>query len=272
MLPLPRSRWGLRGYLDPSHPHAVNHLIVSYLGHEEILVAACDDGDVISYTTRSIFDFIQQKTPDSNIWRYLLDLHQPLLLRNVGRSAWGIAVHKAARLIAVSSNSHNISVFAFALGGELLPERSHDLGNEGAETDTYSNVGSVLWERESKASCSPHDRSARNVELILEGHKSNIPNIAFCNTGSDPLGQYIVSIDIDSAAYVWDVWQRKIVADMSHSRKVPYSSEFPYACEWIIVSVRECFSSCECSTWLGYRLYRSPFLSFNSLRSRNLRI
>lgn len=34
---------------------------------------------------------------------------------NVGISAWGLAVHSASRLIAVSSNHHEITVFAFGL-------------------------------------------------------------------------------------------------------------------------------------------------------------
>ena len=46
VLKLPVSRPGLRGCIDPTRPHAVNHLIIGDMGIEEILVAACDDGDV----------------------------------------------------------------------------------------------------------------------------------------------------------------------------------------------------------------------------------
>lgn len=33
---------------SPRYPHGVNHLIVDELGDEEVLVCACDDGDVVS--------------------------------------------------------------------------------------------------------------------------------------------------------------------------------------------------------------------------------
>ena len=36
-------------------------------------------------------------------------------LHNVGLSAWGLAIHRDARLIAISSNSHTVKVLAYAL-------------------------------------------------------------------------------------------------------------------------------------------------------------
>lgn len=54
ILKLPVSRPGLRGHIDPRHPHGVNHLILDRLGHEEIVLVACDDGDVMAYYVSDI--------------------------------------------------------------------------------------------------------------------------------------------------------------------------------------------------------------------------
>jgi vacuolar-type H+-ATPase subunit C/Vma6 len=48
---LPRSRKGINvgGYIDNNNPHSVNHMILGNLGNYEVLLMACDDGDVIAY-------------------------------------------------------------------------------------------------------------------------------------------------------------------------------------------------------------------------------
>jgi hypothetical protein len=41
------------GFIDESFPHSVNHIKIGNLGDFEILLIACDDGDVIAYYTHS---------------------------------------------------------------------------------------------------------------------------------------------------------------------------------------------------------------------------
>jgi len=50
---LPRSRKGINvgGYIDNNNPHSVNHMILGNLGNYEVLLMACDDGDVLAYYT-----------------------------------------------------------------------------------------------------------------------------------------------------------------------------------------------------------------------------
>lgn len=206
VLSLPKSRQGLRGYIDPSKPHAVNQLIVADLGIEEVLVAACDDGDVIAYSVRSIHIAIK-----ANYESECASLPQnaelrPLLLSNVGASAWGLAIHKAARLLAVSSNSRHISIFAFSLHQNRPAENSRD-----EHVFPIDVLGDVFWEREDGGEVSPYDRS-RNKEIILRGHMNNIPNISFCNTEADQKGRFLASTDIDGRIFIWNIWQRKIIA------------------------------------------------------------
>lgn len=204
MLSLPRTRQGIRGYIIPGVPHAINQIIVADLGIEEVLVAACDGGDVIAYSVRSICNAIREKHESNDAGLPYTTGLRTLLLTNVGISAWGLAVHKAARLIAVSSNHHRISVFAFS----LHQKNSESLCDE----DVFpKGLGYVFWDREERGPCSPHDRS-RNVEIVLKGHMENIPNIAFCNTGADPTGNFLISTDISGITFVWSVWEKKIIA------------------------------------------------------------
>lgn len=99
-----------RGFIDPSRPHAANQLIVDHLGLEEVLLLACDDGDIIGYRTSAILDAYEASIsssegalgPSSPSWATNLhDPPRPFFLQNVGKSAWGLAVHATERMIAV---------------------------------------------------------------------------------------------------------------------------------------------------------------------------
>lgn len=211
---LPKVSSSTTGNINPAKPHFVNHLVVSDLGHEEIIVVTCDDGDVLAYTTRSFDDALERGNLDEPGARF--PRIRTILLRNVGDSAWGIAVHKAARLIAVSSNAHTITVFAFALCREPSPDSLHD-SDEGSllpAVDTGLGLDLDEWVRPFRYSESLLRRST-NLVIILEGHMCNIPNIAFCNTDADPTGRYLVSTDVGGATFVWDIWQRMVLADIS---------------------------------------------------------
>ena len=196
--------------IDPRNPHAVNHMLVGDIGHEEILVVGCDDGDVIAFTTNSIQQAIQENVAGNTDIGCRLNA---FFSENVGRSAWGLAIHKAARLIAVSANTHQITVFAFALGCDLGPESGSDdeddilssaIDGLGTDTDWLSLEGSF----------DAPERSSRNIKVTLTGHETNIPAISFCNSDVDPIGQYLVSTDIDGQIFVWDIWKKKRIADM----------------------------------------------------------
>ena len=232
VLSLPKSREGLKGYIDVNRPHGVNQLIVADLGSEEVLVAACDDGDVIAYSVRSIHVAIRKNQESKSFGLPQTAGLRTLLLSNVGASAWGLAVHKAARLLAVSSNTHRISIFAFSLHQKRFVKNPCD------EHVISTNVlQDVFWEHREKGKekakdgdadedqgedqdegeeLAPYDRS-RNMEIILKGHTTNIPNISFCNTEADQTGRFLASTDIDGQVYIWNVWQQKIIASFKAS-------------------------------------------------------
>lgn len=204
---LPVSKPGLQGYIDWMTPHAVNHLIVEALGDYEILLVACDDGDVVAYYTWPIKKAIDSNS-DKNEDSLFIYPNRPFFLENVGSSAWGLAVHKTARLIAVSSNTPSILVFKFALGQKRPPNSSEsEYGNW--------NPLDLLKEPKCLYNLGPHsiwrvvnhdvDRSNYNVILPLKGHRTNIPGIAFWNNRTTETGIYLASTDIRGNRFLWDV-------------------------------------------------------------------
>jgi hypothetical protein len=185
------------GY-NPDPEAIVNHVVVGDLGHEEILVCACDNGDVYCYYTRAIEHATKTMGMGSNP-KEAISCGPPLFYHfNVGMSAWGIAIHKHARMVAVSSNSHRVTVKAFALAEREASEEAH--GEHPAENghDSDDSVNDARCRR---------DR-AKELKLSLRGHDTNIPSISFCNDSSDPTGKYLVSSDIEGTAIIWHVWKR----------------------------------------------------------------
>lgn len=135
------------GYINPNCPDEINHMIVGELGDEEILLVGRDNGDVVAWYTQSIAHHVEaimtrsarssqrDKQPPCDLPR------RPGLKRlfadNVGISAWGLAIHKKSRLIAVSSNAHEISVFAFAMNRK--GESASPASSGAPEDDTHKS-------------------------------------------------------------------------------------------------------------------------------------
>lgn len=116
--------------INPSCPNAMNHMVVGELGDQEILVVCRDNGDVEAWYTATIAEYIQTNKGMRENRDQAKDRGQQtdeiprqphprhFFADNVGESAWGLAIHKKSRLIAVSSNGHEVTVFAFALDGD----------------------------------------------------------------------------------------------------------------------------------------------------------
>ncbi|KAF7895708.1 uncharacterized protein EAF01_009670 [Botrytis porri] len=110
ILRLPKSGNAGSGYVYQSRPHCVNNMIIGNLGNKEILLFCCDDGDVTAYYTDLLAEELQQEV-ESTADSIPIASTQPFFLENVGISAWGIAIHQKSRLIAVSSNKQEVTVF-----------------------------------------------------------------------------------------------------------------------------------------------------------------
>ena len=164
----------------------MNRLAIEAFGYEEIVVALYDDGDVIVYYIRDIADYLGHQDEHT---KAKADKPKPYFHASVGVSAWGVAVHAKSRLLAISSNHHEVTVFAPALGRLSCEERTR----RDAAPD-YSPERSVLARR----------RDWRIVVRFGTGC-ANIPNIAFLDD-QDGLAEKIVAHDIEANCWVSDIF------------------------------------------------------------------
>jgi hypothetical protein len=192
----PTTSTGLNGYIDNHSPHSINRLHVDFLGREEIVLVACDDGDVIGYRVQEIQLAVerQQQLKDDPISHVenVSSQVRTFLHRNVGQSAWGLAVHREARMIAISANTRQVTVIAYALVG------SPDVDTDAEATDF------------------PYPRRRDHTFICTAG--SNIPSVSFDNTGGDPAGKWMFSSSIDGKSLFWDL--SKIESSASPAREI----------------------------------------------------
>ncbi|KAL7937822.1 hypothetical protein V8C35DRAFT_293709 [Trichoderma chlorosporum] len=181
------------GCIDPVTPHTINHIITGYLGKEEILVACYDDGDVVAYYVKEIADSVSRtkrrpRKPHANL--------QPRLFfhENVGHTAWGLAIHRKSRLIAVSTNRFEVTVFAFALA--TCQKKSKRI----------QEFCDCCQSNDSTRSSIP--RRARNWRIVvaLGSKASNIPNICFADS-EDGQAEKICAVDINGVIWIADIWK-----------------------------------------------------------------
>ncbi|KAL6153921.1 Mitochondrial DNA replication protein yhm2 [Exserohilum turcicum] len=176
---------GHRGLgIAPWESHSINRILVEYLGNEEILLVACDDGDVIGYRTEVIHRAIERASQDGAASED--DVHV-FLHRNVGASAWGLAVHREARIIAISANTYRITVIAYALAQDT------------DELDT-------LKDNCESSRCIPQFPFWRQTETVFTlSATNNLPALSFYHNS----GRWLLSSCIDGKTTLWDLHTRR---------------------------------------------------------------
>jgi hypothetical protein len=215
------------GYIDRSRPHTINHILVDDLGVDEVLLLATDSGNVTGYNVEAIFSAINRSAKHGGDRPF--DAHEvkPFFAEHVQLSAWGLATHKFARLIAVSANTGVITVFAFALVDDASgsddssssSSETSDVGDTDVLESTWVSIDSAPLLEELKKDM-PHHRT-RNLRLSYRAHYENIPCVSFANFELDPNGLWMVSTDILNRVFVWRVWDKLTPVNTStydHSR------------------------------------------------------
>ncbi|KAL7954642.1 hypothetical protein V8C34DRAFT_293911 [Trichoderma compactum] len=181
------------GYIDPTTPHVINHVITGYLGREEIIVACYDDGDVVAYYVKEIADaIVRAKRSAGKI--HVNRQPRRFFHENVGYTAWGLAIHRKSRLIAVSTNRYEVTVFAFALTTyQKKSKRKREF------CDCCQSSGNPK---------SSIPRRARNWRIVvaLGSQADNIPNICFTDS-EDGQAEKICAIDINGVVWIADIWR-----------------------------------------------------------------
>lgn len=182
------------GGIDAQDPHSINRIVIDFLGHEEILLAACDDGDVVGYRVKEIQRTLAERVlsldVDSDV--ALEDTPRVFLHQNVGASAWGLAVHREARIIAISANTHQITVLAYALvQSDDFPKHSSTSNSRNSDDPVLQKPGLPFFRR-------------REHTFTLMAN-TNIPSVSFNNNGDDPSGRWLFSSSIDGKTIIWDL-------------------------------------------------------------------
>ncbi|PTB43030.1 uncharacterized protein TrAFT101_001590 [Trichoderma asperellum] len=187
------------GTVDVVTPHTINHIITGCLGEEEIVLACYDDGDVVAYYVKDIADSIENKRNEPKEQRsprtaYTSRPPKLLFHENVGLSAWGLAIHRKSRLIAVSSNRSEVTVFAFALASCETKSRKTQEFCECCQSCDSTESGIP--------------RRARNWRIViaLQAHASNIPNVCFLDD-VDGQAEKVCAVDIRGLLWIADIWR-----------------------------------------------------------------
>ncbi|PKC69774.1 hypothetical protein RhiirA1_377245 [Rhizophagus irregularis] len=157
--------------------HTINAIKVGKIGNEEVLVSVDEAGDI-------------------RIW-FTSNLNKNPIQFSNNESTWGIALHGPKRLLAVSSNSHEITIFNLKESGKFFNEFDDDddnLESSGEESQTPRTYASVLTK------ISESDALGEKAISVLRGHEHNIPNICF-----SACGRFLVSCSIDSTCRVWNI-------------------------------------------------------------------
>ncbi|KAG6099994.1 hypothetical protein E4U30_005634 [Claviceps sp. LM220 group G6] len=244
------SHVGLRiqGYACVLRPTMINHLVVGSLGHEEIVATCHDNGEVTAFYTKDIAEYIRGRSNESPANTTATTettsregqnslspapsrrkKPRPFFQENVGMSAWGLAIHKQSRLIAVSSARYEITVFAPALK-PLKPQRQP------------CDCNSCCQDVEERVR-----RRARNWRIVitLGVLASNIHNISFVDDKHGNANK-ISAIDNDGAMWLVDIWKPKQAAIrvMPSPSPLLYSPAFhsESTCGWGILALEnKCF-------------------------------
>lgn len=185
-------------------------MITGFLGNQEILLAAYDDGDVKAYHVDTIAAAVAAKEREGSCLGFEVNPEvQPTVAlgENVGSSAWGLAIHQKSRLIAVSSNRHEVTVFAPGLTTKPAHRRGKWSAAEGEVRQRDVN-----W----------------RIVVSMGRNTSNIPNLCFID---DEAGQAekICAIDINGAVWIADIWSacQPLVYIPPIKHRLLLSEEFP---------------------------------------------
>lgn len=205
-------------YQHPAEGHWINHLVVGELGSQEIVLLATDCGNIEAYYTAAVQRAIDDIQRNGLATRFGGSVGlQPFFKHWVYQSAWGLDIHKNARMIAVSSNvptrsqplyngelTATITVFAFALTksptetedeNDDEPEgRSDDAGDndidvdnddddddgdDGEDEDQYSDDSGcdTEWFLWNTHRNAELPERTRNYKVVLKGEDGHVHNV-----------------------------------------------------------------------------------------------
>ncbi|KAH3955744.1 hypothetical protein HBH53_007770 [Parastagonospora nodorum] len=230
----PVSSPGLEPGIDEDDPHSITRVLVDFLGNDEVLLATCDDGDVVGYRIAEIQRALnelsrpeQDDEPDHAPPQIPLFLHQ-----NVGASAWGLAIHREARIIAISANTHEVTILAFALA---------TTEGESPELDALDSIAAT---DEADPADFPAPRKHNNFFTLKAAH--NVPAVSFNNNDEDPSGRWLFGTCITGQVWLWDIHSYPNIASRC------FQMGFCASTQNADTAPRAAFGRCGCLNWSAH--------------------
>lgn len=236
-----------QGHVNPTCPHEVNHMVIGDLGEKEILLIARDNGDVVAWYTHTIAHCIEAR----RLWerhpragtRETTSVKPPsprhFFATSVGLSAWGLAIHTKSRLIAVSANTSEVTVFAFALDGDDADAQFEDTATNVHATvlpmcEDFEPVQSRLRE-----SFRTRKRTWRII-ITFGREASNLPSISFCDD-SHGNADRIAAIDINGCLWIADIWNigTRRMGILPHNVQYPQGRPYNNVTGWNVLAVTD---------------------------------
>ncbi|KAE9381566.1 hypothetical protein N431DRAFT_539185 [Stipitochalara longipes BDJ] len=200
-LELPRTTAGIKlgGYIDETIPHCINHIKVGNLGSLEVLLIACDDGDVLAYYTHIFPEEIRRQ--DLHV-QSPLSCAMPFFHEHVGSSAWGLALHEQSRLIAVSSNLREITIFAHGYTAFSKQGAENEDIIKKFETEASTGTRRFMQLLGGNIAGDRHHNYKMTLPLGEQGH--NVPSVDFVSE-SDGNAGHILAADINGNLWIFDL-------------------------------------------------------------------
>ncbi|KAL8370734.1 hypothetical protein RB595_000878 [Gaeumannomyces hyphopodioides] len=198
------------GYIDQASGHEINNMIIGDLGDLEVIVAAYDDGDVVGYYTHTIAAAVEHSARKNKGWISTPRHPREFFHDAVGSSAWGLALHKKSRLLAVSCNLLEITVFAFALkgpggsSGDLAAPIAPFL-NYGMEDGSPFLASSGLTASALQRHLRGRTRDWRIILTQPSRAAANIPSIDFLDDKHGDADK-VVAVDINGSCWLHPIW------------------------------------------------------------------
>ena len=154
---------------------------------------------------------------------------------SVTDSAWGIDINAEHRLIAVSSNAHNVTVFHCGIDSRLTQRLLESDTDEDSSDDQSSSIPPTIANETaptpSRTAPRPIDRTSQQ---ILRGHGHNIPTVTF-----SPCGNFIATASVDRTCRTWRLSDGKQIQEKSLGNLWGWGVCFIDEDAWITISRAE---------------------------------
>lgn len=152
---------------------------------------------------------------------------------NIGGSAWSLAIHKKSRLIAVSSDAHEVTVFAFAFqrNDPDAQFENQTVDRPGEPLSPRKIVADSFWqepieaEPESVQSLEQRFRTRRRawrIVIPMGIEATEFSSLAFCEDEAGNADR-VAALDITGYLFIAEIWG----IGRRHVRIQPHNVQFP---------------------------------------------